>query len=81
MTGRPSSSTTTTDWVVGYRGLFGLDTHDRFAGERAPAGPRYTRAGTVRQSWNDPLGFAGLGKTAPPFRQPAEIEQRRTPSS
>jgi hypothetical protein len=27
----------------------------------------------VRQAWNDPLGFAGLGKTAPPFRQPAEI--------
>jgi hypothetical protein len=66
-----------TDWVLGYRGLFGLDTHDRFAGERAPAGPRYTRAGTVRQSWNDPLGFAGLGKTAPPFRQLAEIEDRR----
>ena len=35
----------TTDWVVGYRGLFGLDTHDRFAGERAPAGPRYTAHG------------------------------------
>jgi hypothetical protein len=67
----------TTDWVVGYRGLFGLDTHDRFAGERAPAGPRYSRSGTVRQSWNDPLGFAGLGKTAPPYRQPAEIGQRR----
>jgi hypothetical protein len=66
-----------TDWVTGYRGLFGLDTHDRFAGERAPAGPRYTRAGTVRQAWNDPLGFAGLGKTAPPFRQPAEIQGRR----
>ena len=52
----------TIDWVDGYRGLFGLDTHDRFAGERAPAGPKYTRSGTVRQSWNDPLGFAGLDK-------------------
>jgi hypothetical protein len=64
------------DWVEGYRGLFGLDTHDRFAGERAPAGPRYNRDGTVRQSWNDPFGFAGLDKVAPPFRQPHEIERR-----
>jgi hypothetical protein len=67
-----------TDWVDGYRGLFGLDTADRFAGERAPAGPKYTRAGTVRQSWNDPLGFAGLGKTAPPSRQLAEVDARIT---
>jgi hypothetical protein len=65
-----------TDWVDGYRGLFGLDTYDRFAGERAPAGPKYNRSGTVRQSWNDPLGFAGLGKVAPPSRQPAEIAAR-----
>jgi len=65
-----------TDWVDGYRGLFGLDTFDRLAGERAPAGPKYGRTGTVRQSWNDPLGFAGLGKMAPPFRQPQEIERR-----
>jgi len=64
------------DWVEGYRGLFGLDTHDRFAGERAPAGPKYGRDGTVRQSWNDPFGFAGLGTTAPPFRQPEEIRRR-----
>jgi hypothetical protein len=64
------------DWVDGYRGLFGLDTHDRFAGERAPAGPKYNRDGTVRQSWNDPFGFAGLGKVAPPFRQPEEIAAR-----
>ncbi|MEO5963944.1 MAG: hypothetical protein ABIR11_00660, partial [Candidatus Limnocylindrales bacterium] len=47
-------------WVDGYRGLWGLDTGDRLAGERAPAGPKYTRTGTVRQSWNDPLGFIGL---------------------
>ena len=66
----------TTDWVDGYRGLFGLDTHDRFAGERAPAGPKYTRAGTVRQSWNDPLGFAGLDKVAPPHRQPDLTRER-----
>jgi hypothetical protein len=66
----------TTGWVERYRGLFGLDTHDRFAGERAPAGPKYNRDGTVRQSWNDPLGFAGLSKVAPPFRQPEEIRAR-----
>jgi hypothetical protein len=64
-------------WVDGYRGLFGLDTHDRFAGERAPAGPKYTRSGTVRQSWNDPLGFAGLDKSAPPWQAPAVIGERR----
>jgi hypothetical protein len=63
-------------WVDGYRGLFGLDTFDRFAGERAPAGPKYTRAGTVRQSWNDPLGFAGLDKVAPPSQQPAHLRAR-----
>jgi hypothetical protein len=63
-------------WVGGYRGLFGLDTHDRFAGERAPAGPMYTRAGTVRQSWNDPLGFAGLDKSAPPWKAPQVIGER-----
>ena len=51
-------------WVDGYRGLWGLDTGDRLAGERAPAGPKYTRVGTVRQSWNDPLGFVGLAAAA-----------------
>jgi hypothetical protein len=72
-------------WVSGYRGLWGLDTGDRFAGERAPAGPKYTRTGTVRQSWADPLGFAGLAKVPPPSRAPvvlaariAELEQERT---
>ncbi len=63
-------------WVDGYRGLLGLDTFDRFAGERAPAGPKYTRSGIVRQSWNDPIGWAGLAKTAPPFRMPAALEAR-----
>jgi hypothetical protein len=65
-----------TPWVDGYRGLFGLDTYDRFAGERAPAGPKYGRSGTVRMSWHDPLGFAGLDKVAPPFRQPDELRAR-----
>jgi hypothetical protein len=51
-----------TPWVRQYRGLWGLDTRDRFGGERAPAGPRYERGGAVRQSWSDPLGWAGLQK-------------------
>ena len=63
-------------WVDRYRGLWGLDTGDRFAGERAPAGPKYTRTGTVRQSWHDPLGFAGLDKVAPPSQAIAVLETR-----
>jgi hypothetical protein len=65
-----------TPWVDGYRGLFGLDTYDRFGGERAPAGPKYGRTGSVRMSWNDPLGFAGVDKVAPPSRQPEELRGR-----
>jgi hypothetical protein len=65
-----------TPWVDGYRGLFGLDTRDRFAGERAPAGPKYTRTGNVRQSWNDPVGFAGLSKVTPPYRLAAVLRER-----
>ena len=64
----------TVPWVDGYRGLFGLDTYDRFAGERAPAGPKYTREGTLRQTWHDPLGWAGLDKVAPPSRASAVLE-------
>jgi len=65
-----------TPWVHGYRGLWGLDTRDRFGGERAPAGPKYTRSGTVRQSWNDPLGFLGLTKVPPPGQHTAVLEAR-----
>ena len=61
-------------WVSRYQGLWGLDTGDRFAGERAPAGPKYTRTGTVRQSWHDPLGFAGLDKVAPPSQAIPTLE-------
>jgi hypothetical protein len=63
-------------WVDGYRGLWGLDTGDRFAGERAPAGPKYTRTGSVRQAWYDPLGFAGLGKVAPPSTRVPALQSR-----
>lgn len=52
-------------WVRDYRGLWGLDTQDIFGGERAPAGPRYERNGSVRQSWGQPVAWAGLDKEAP----------------
>lgn len=55
-----------TPWVGSYRGLWGQDTGDRLTGERPPAGPKYTRTGSVRQSWNDPLGFVGLASVATP---------------
>jgi hypothetical protein len=57
-----------TPWVAGFDGLFGLDTEDRLAGERAPAGPKWTRDGRPRQSWLDPIAFAGLDATPPPGR-------------
>ncbi|HEY7023942.1 MAG TPA: hypothetical protein VH371_03145 [Candidatus Limnocylindrales bacterium] len=63
-------------WVDGYRGLFGLDTHDRFGGERSPAGPKYARSGEQRLSWQDPLGFAGLDKADPPFQWPQTLLAR-----
>ncbi len=54
-----------TPWVRDFRGLWGLDTQDVFGGERAPAGMRYERNGTVRQSWAQPVAWAGLDKEAP----------------
>ncbi|MBM2620792.1 hypothetical protein JIG36_35360 [Actinoplanes sp. LDG1-06] len=67
-----------TDWVRDFRGLWGRDTRDRLGGERGPAGPRYERDGTARQSWADPVGWAGLAKVAPsPEAERALVEQRR----
>ena len=54
-----------TPWVRDYRGLWGLDTRDPLGGERAPAGPRYERSGTVRASWGQPVAWAGLDKEPP----------------
>lgn len=54
-----------TPWVRDFRGLWGLDTSDPLGGERAPAGPRYERGGVVRQSWGQPVAWAGLDKEAP----------------
>ncbi len=54
----------TTPWVRDFRGLWGHDTKDKLGGERGPAGPRYDRDATVRDSWGDPVGWAGLAKVA-----------------
>ena len=61
----PVVITEDTGWVRDFRGLWGHDTRDRLGGERGPAGPRYERDGTVRKSWADPLGWAGMAKVAP----------------
>lgn len=71
-------------WVGRFDGLFGLDTEDRLAGERAPAGPKWARDGRPRQSWIDPIAFAGLDATPPPRRADAvlvaELSELRTRS-
>ncbi|MFI5958032.1 hypothetical protein [Cryptosporangium sp. NPDC051539] len=69
-----------TRWVRDFRGLWGRDTRDRLGGERGPAGPRYDRDGSVRQSWGDPVDWAGLAKVAPnraASRALVEIRARR----
>ncbi len=63
-------------WVADFRGLWGLDTADVTGGERAPAGPRFNRDGTVRTAWADPVGYAGLQKVTPPGLE-AEVRTRR----
>ena len=80
----PVLLTPETAWAENYRGLWGLDTKDPFGGERAPAGPKYNRDGSIRTSWYDPLGWAGLDKVTPPRlaveqmrRQIATLEQQR----
>ena len=66
-----------TPWVRDFRGLWGHDTRDRLGGERGPAGPRYERDGTVRQSWADPVGWAGMAKVAPNREVEAELVATR----
>ena len=61
-------------WVADFRGLWGLDTADVTGGERAPAGPKYERDGSIRRSWADPVGWSGLHKVVPP---PVRDEVRR----
>jgi hypothetical protein len=62
-------------WAYQYRGLWGLFAQDPIAGENAPAGPVYNRDGSVRHSWYDPLGWAGMDKV-PPLSKSAEILER-----
>jgi hypothetical protein len=63
-------------WVGGYKGLWGLDTHDPFAGELAPAGPMFNRNGSVRETWFDPTGWAGLSKEPLPGESEAVARAR-----
>ena len=55
----------------------GLDTGDPFGGERAPADPRYEREGSVRLSWSDPVGWAGLDKEPPSPAAEAQLVKDR----
>ncbi len=64
------------EWAEKFRGLWGLDTRDFLGGERAPAGPKFNRDGSVRVSWYDPLGWAGLDKTPPPGQTAARLHQQ-----
>jgi hypothetical protein len=66
-----------TPWVRDYRGLWGYDTRDPFGGERAPAGPRYERNGSIRQAWDRPVAWAGLDKVPPtPIDEVSALQQR-----
>ncbi len=71
----PIILTEETGWSEQYRGLWGLDTQDPLGGERAPAGPKYNRDGSVRTAWYDPLGWAGLDKVPPPSLTPAQLRE------
>jgi hypothetical protein len=67
----------TAPWATEYRGLWGLYAQDPVAGENAPAGPVYNRDGSVRHSWYDPLGWAGLDKVPPTPRLLERLHNRR----
>jgi hypothetical protein len=66
-----------TPWVRDYRGLWGYDTRDPFGGERAPAGPRYERNGSIRPAWERPAAWAGLDKVPPTETDEISALQRR----
>jgi hypothetical protein len=67
-------------WASEYRGLWGLYVQDPIAGENAPGGPIYSSDSGVRQSWFNPLGWAGLDKVAP-SAQTLKILDNRTRES
>lgn len=64
-------------WALQYRGLWGLYARDPTSGENAPAGPVYKRDGSVRRSWYDPLGWAGLDKVSPPCEVTNVLSRQR----
>ncbi len=66
-----------TPWAADYQGLWGLDTGDPLGGERAPAGPRYERDGTVRQCWRRPVTWAALDEESPGPDAEARLWQQR----
>jgi len=72
----PVLLTSDLDWAEKYRGLWGLDTRDPLGGERAPGGPKFNRDRSVRSSWYDPLGWAGLDKVTPPEHVVQELKEK-----
>jgi hypothetical protein len=67
-------------WASEYRGLWGLYAQDPGAGENAPGGPIYSSDGGVRQSWYNPLGWAGLDKVAPSNHSLEMLDRREKAS-
>jgi hypothetical protein len=67
-------------WASEYRGLWGLYAQDPIAGENAPGGPIYSSDGNVRQSWYNPLGWAGLDKVSPSNQALKILAQRKVES-
>ena len=66
-----------TPWVRDYRGLWGLDTHDPFGGERAPAGPRYERTRHAAAVVGGPAGLGGARRGARDARRGGAAPARR----
>lgn len=66
-----------TPWVTSYQGLWGRDTGDPLGGERAPAGPRYERDGSVRRCWRRPVTWAALDQELPDQHTAALLWSRR----
>ncbi len=60
-------------WASDYHGLWGFYAQDPVSGENAPAGPKYNRDGTVRRTWHNPVGWAGLMKIKPPRQMAATL--------
>ncbi len=58
--------------LLEYAGLWGRYSQDFLRGEDAPTGPRFNPDGSLRTSWYDPVGWAGL-HGVPPLSQEAEM--------